>query len=153
MGVDLTPEAVEQLHPFRALVRQVDPVQGNGTWDEEFMAVRYDDVEPIVRALSARVVELKAERDEAIGANILNRNAVRMQQVKRHASERALATARADALREAAKWCNDEAERCDDASRWGGSRKYVADCKAAAYALHNARHKIEALIPQEKPHE
>lgn len=61
----------------------------------------------------------------------------------------ALATARADALREAAKWCSDEAERCDDASRWGGSRKYVSDCKAAAYALHNARHKIEALIPQE----
>ena len=68
-------------------------------------------------------------------------------------AEAALATARADALREAAKWCNDEAERCDDASRWGGSRKYVSDCKAAAYALHNARHKILALIPQEKPHE
>lgn len=45
----------------------------------------------------------------------------------------------------AAKWCADEADRCDDAAKWGGHRKYVADCKAAAYALRNAYNKIRAL--------
>jgi len=45
-------------------------------------------------------------------------------------------------LMAAAKWCADEATRCDDAARWGGSRRYVSDCKAAAYALRNAYSKI-----------
>ncbi len=37
-----------------------------------------------------------------------------------------------------AVWCADEADRCDDAAKWGGARAYVANCKAAAYALRNA---------------
>jgi hypothetical protein len=95
--LDLTPEAVEQLHPFRALVRQVDPVQGNGTWDEEFMAVRYDDVEPIVRALSARVEELKAERDARIDPVHVEGMIKSAEPMLVEAYEAELATARADA--------------------------------------------------------
>lgn len=45
----------------------------------------------------------------------------------------------------AARWCADEADRCEDAAKWGGHRKYVQDCKAAAFALRNAWSKISAL--------
>lgn len=30
-----------------------------------------------------------------------------------------------------------EADKCDNAARWGGSKRYVTDCKAAAYALRD----------------
>ncbi len=45
----------------------------------------------------------------------------------------------------AAQWCADEADRCEDAAKWGGHRKYVQDCKAAAFALRNAAAKIGAI--------
>lgn len=45
----------------------------------------------------------------------------------------------------AARWCADEADRCEDAAKWGGHRKYVQDCKAAAFALRNAASKIGAI--------
>ena len=45
----------------------------------------------------------------------------------------------------AARWCADEADRCEDAAKWGGNRKYVQDCKAAAFALRNAWSAIRAL--------
>lgn len=52
----------------------------------------------------------------------------------------------AEKMREAAAdWCADEADNCDDAAKWGGHRKYVQDCKAAAYALRNAASKIRAI--------
>ena len=52
----------------------------------------------------------------------------------------------AEQMREAAAdWCADEADNCDDAAKWGGHRKYVSDCKAAAYALRNAASKIRAM--------
>ena len=53
----------------------------------------------------------------------------------------------AQGVRDAAGWCSDEADRCDDAAKWGGSRRYTADCKAASYALRNASAKILALLP------
>ena len=56
-----------------------------------------------------------------------------------------LANAGAVMVEACAKWCADEADRCDDAAKWGGHRKYVQDCKAAAYALRNAASKIRAL--------
>lgn len=52
----------------------------------------------------------------------------------------------AEKMREAAaQWCADEADRCEDAAKWGGHRKYVQDCKAAAFALRNAWSNIRAL--------
>jgi len=51
------------------------------------------------------------------------------------------------ALEAAATWCLDEADKCDDAARWGGARRYVADCKASSYALRNAARKIADLDP------
>lgn len=62
-------------------------------------------------------------------------------------------TSPAEKMREAAAdWCAGEADSCDDAAKWGGHRKYVQDCKAAAYALRNAASKIRALpLPPEPP--
>ena len=30
-----------------------------------------------------------------------------------------------------------EADKCDDAAKWGGSKQYISDCKAAAYAMRD----------------
>ena len=48
-------------------------------------------------------------------------------------------------LRAAAAWASDEANKCDDAAKWGGHRTYVANCKAAACALRNAVLKIGGI--------
>jgi hypothetical protein len=130
MGVDLTQEAVDRLG--LTLLRL----------DALYKMPSCADAASTLRALSARVVELEAERDEAIGANILNRNAVRMQQVKRHASERALATARADALREAAAVAKDHTPE-----------KHTGMTLASHVTGRTIEKAILALIPQEKPHE
>jgi len=52
-------------------------------------------------------------------------------------------------LRAAAAWASDEANKCDDAAKWGGHRTYVANCKAAAYALRNAVLKIGGIKTDE----
>jgi hypothetical protein len=53
---------------------------------------------------------------------------------------------RAEGMEMAAAWCAEEADMCDDAVKWGGARAYIANCKAAAYALRNAanKHRAEA---------
>ena len=56
--------------------------------------------------------------------------------------------ARRLALEEAALNCEAEADRCDDAARWGGSKAYVARCNAAAYAQRDAAHRIRALMKE-----
>jgi hypothetical protein len=38
-----------------------------------------------------------------------------------------------------------EADSFDDAAKWGGAPRYVANCKAAAYALRNAKSVIEKM--------
>lgn len=54
--------------------------------------------------------------------------------------------ARNEALREAAACCDAEADRCDDAAKWGGSKRYVSDCKAAAYAMRDRSRAITDMI-------
>lgn len=56
-----------------------------------------------------------------------------------------LAAARDKALEDAAQCCEREADRCDDAAIWGGSRTYVNNCKAAAYAMRDRANAIRAL--------
>lgn len=56
-----------------------------------------------------------------------------------------IAAARAKALEDAAQCCEREADRCDDAAIWGGSRTYVNNCKAAAYAMRDRANAIRVL--------
>jgi len=49
------------------------------------------------------------------------------------------------ALDDAAQCCADEADRCDDAVKWGGHRRYIQDCKAAAYAMRDRAYAIRAM--------
>ena len=65
-------------------------------------------------------------------------------------AERQRDVARAEALEDAAQCCADEADRCDDAVKWGGSRRYISDCKAAAYAMRNRAAAIRALIKKDR---
>ena len=53
---------------------------------------------------------------------------------------RAEADAMVAAERErAAKWCEGEADKCEDARKWSDLRtQYAKDCKAAAFALRDA---------------
>lgn len=53
--------------------------------------------------------------------------------------------ARDDGLEEAARCCDDEADKCDDAVKWGGGPKYIAACKGASFAIRNRAHAIRAL--------
>lgn len=65
--------------------------------------------------------------------------------IVREAEDRGIAMG----LRAAAAWASDEANKCDDAAKWGGHRTYVANCKAAAYALRNAVLKIGGIKTDE----
>lgn len=65
-------------------------------------------------------------------------------------AERQRDAARTEALEDAAQCCDTEADRCDDAAKWGGSRRYISDCKAAAYAMRNRAAAIRALIKEDR---
>lgn len=56
-----------------------------------------------------------------------------------------IAATRDKALEDAAQCCEREADRCDDAAIWGGSRTYVNNCKAAAYAMRDRANAIRAM--------
>ena len=49
------------------------------------------------------------------------------------------------ALEDAAMCCEAEADKCDDAVKWGGAPKYIANCKAAAYAMRDRAYAIRAM--------
>ena len=49
------------------------------------------------------------------------------------------------ALEDAAQCCEAEADKCDDAVKWGGATKYIANCKAAAYAMRDRAYAIRAM--------
>jgi len=117
MTVDLTPEAVERL------ANVMSRPYGNPTGAEKA------DAAVTLRALSARVAELEAERD-AIERSFMDASDGYSQEIAAHeAAEAALATARADALREAA------------------NRLHQLGYDDVFSTI------ILALIPQEKPHE
>ena len=61
------------------------------------------------------------------------------------AAEAKLATARNDALENAAKACDDEVDRVEDAIKWGGAKPYIKRCEAAAYAMRDRSAAIRAL--------
>ena len=60
-------------------------------------------------------------------------------------AEAKLATARNDALEDAAKACDDEVDRVEDAIKWGGTTPYIKRCEAAAYAMRDRSAAIRAL--------
>ena len=49
------------------------------------------------------------------------------------------------ALDDAAQCCEAEADKCDDAVKWGGAPKYIAKCKAAAYAMRDRAYTIRLM--------
>lgn len=49
------------------------------------------------------------------------------------------------ALDDAAQCCEAEADKCDDAVKWGGAPKYIANCKAAAYAMRDRAYAIRVM--------
>lgn len=65
-------------------------------------------------------------------------------------SERQRDVARTEALEEAAQGCDVEADSYDEAVKWGGSKKYIADCKAASYAIRDRAAAIRALIKEDR---
>ena len=49
------------------------------------------------------------------------------------------------ALEDAAMCCEAEADKCDDAVKWGGAPKYIANCKAASYAMRDRAYAIREM--------
>ncbi len=59
--------------------------------------------------------------------------------------ERLLSEARNKALEDAAACCENEADKCDDAVKWGGERRYIQNCMAASFAMRNRAAAIRAM--------
>lgn len=87
----------------------------------------------------------KAEAWDALSAKNAEITRLREQLAE---AERQRDVARAEALEEAARCCDVEADGCDGAVKWGGSRRYIQDCKAAAYAMRDRASAIRALIKE-----
>ena len=98
------------------------------------------NVEVLVRDLSAALRALTAER-QALAVN----------ETPESDHQRDLVTAderqaiRDKALEDAAMCCEAEADKCDDAVKWGGAPKYIANCKAASYAMRDRAYAIRAM--------
>jgi len=93
--IDLTPEAIER-HIWRGVAET----------DEQESWIRENNA--FLRALSARVVELEAERAKDHAEINIKADFIDATINQLAAAEAALATARADALREAAQWANEK---------------------------------------------
>ena len=106
------------------------------------------DLHAALRAALDRAEKAEAERD-CLAA--LHGEDMALCTQLQHDAEDARAAGYAQGVRDAAGWCSDEADRCDDAAKWGGSRQYISDCKAAIFALRNANAKILALLPADTP--
>jgi hypothetical protein len=171
MTVDLTPEAVEGL---AERLTQTDKTK-HGYYG--YVAFNRDGKEAAstLRALSARLAELEAERDSAVrgrndwrddykalssaivGDTGLSAMTVatqaRLYRPRAEAAEAAIATARANALREAAEVCTRIIKDYDVMKADGVTYEPIKVQKAAKGMVSLARQDILALIPQEKPHE
>lgn len=85
------------------------------------------------------------EKNRAI-ADSLEADMMREKEKRRaEAAEAKLATARNDALEDAAKACDDEVARVEDAIKWGGAKPYIKRCEAAAYAMRDRSAAIRAM--------
>jgi hypothetical protein len=155
MSDDLTPEAVERLcQMLLAVDKSRHGYTGHPRYNRDGM-----QAEQVIRALSTRLAEVEAERDSAVrgrndwrddykalssaivGETGLSAMTVatqaRLFRPRAEAAEAALATARADALREAAEICDDLAI---------GYAKHVG----VPTALLDAKRDILAIIPKEQ---
>lgn len=109
-------------------------------------------------ALRARLADLETKLGEVEADNAALQLQISLSMHNHDAAEAEaarltaqLTTARRDALEEAAKCCEIEADNCDDAAKWGGSPKYIKACRDAAYAMRDRARAIRALIAQEEP--
>lgn len=84
------------------------------------------------------VAEMEAQRDRAFElADEAQAAAIRAQD--------RWAEARNKALEDAAACCENEADKCDDAVKWGGERRYIQNCMAASFAMRNRAAAIRAM--------
>ena len=98
-----------------------------------------------IEELEAETARLVAEKNRAIADN-LEADLMREKEKRRaEAAEAKLATARNDALEDAAKACDDEVDRVEDAIKWGGAKPYIKRCEAAAYAMRDRSAAIRAM--------
>jgi len=125
MSVDITPEAVEQL------ARECNALAFD--WAEQSMGIVAGGARDTLRALSARLAEVEAIAKSAQDDAEQWARRCAVAEARAEAAEAALATARADHMREAA-------------DRFPGGRQ--------PWPPINIRKAILALIPQqEKPHD
>lgn len=120
------------------LVKRLRAVDHMSVEDCFLQSPLYGHAADAIEALQARVAELDT--------TISNLRKVNEQYLKNsNENFHAANTARRDAFEEAAKVCDDEADKCDDAVKWGGHPKYIANCKAAAYAMRDRAAAIRDL--------
>ena len=94
----------------------------------DWSANTYHDDRTVEYILATEHARLMAEKDEQV-----------------EALQARVAEARNAALEDAAKACDDEADKYDDDVKWNGHPKYIASCKAAAGAIRERADAIRAM--------
>jgi hypothetical protein len=131
---DLTPDAVERL---AAHIQKMCGCALGANAEQSVAAT--------LRALSAALATERARADAWLAEALDWRAQVGELSDALKAAEAKLATARDDALEEAARCCDAEADKCDDAVKWGGAPKYITACKNASFAMRDRAAAIRAL--------
>ena len=135
-------DRIEELEAENALIKDREKHRN----DERIEALNSSarQAQKIAR-LEAENARMVVEKNRAI-ADSLEADMMREKEKRRaEAAEAKLATARNDALEDAAKACDDEVDRVEDAIKWGGAKPYIKRCEAAAYAMRDRSAAIRAL--------
>ena len=135
-------DRIEELEAENALIKDREKHRN----DERIEALNSSarQAQKIAR-LEAENARMVVEKNRAI-ADSLEADMMREKEKRRaEAAEAKLATARNDALEDAAKACDDEVDRVEDAIKWGGAKPYIKRCEAAAYAMRDRSAAIRAM--------
>ena len=135
-------DRIEELEAENALIKDREKHRN----DERIEALNSSarQAQKIAR-LEEENARLAAEKNRAIADN-LEADLMREKEKRRaDTAEAKLATARNDALEDAAKACDDEVDRVEDAIKWGGAKPYIKRCEAAAYAMRDRSAAIRAM--------
>ena len=140
----------------RAIAASIEEMEASIKWVDEVYPSRIEaggagieitwaEFNAMQRALGVKVDARIGDQEGRAGHNHKLRVRAQAAESRAEAAEAKLAAARNDALEDAAKACDDEVDRVEDAIKWGGAKPYIKRCEAAAYAMRDRSAAIRAM--------
>lgn len=140
----------------RAIAASIEEMEASIKWVDEVYPSRIEaggagieitwaEFNAMQRALGVKVDARIGDQEGRAGHNHKLRVRAQAAESRAEAAEAKLAAARNDALEDAAKACDDEVDRVEDAIKWGGTTPYIKRCEAAAYAMRDRAAAIRAM--------